>query len=160
MWRGSISPATTFRPSDDVTWANFALAHWSGGRPPSRPFAPAMKQFLLRGASSPPKKLLRTRRTRRRVRLKHERAAALSRSPGVFDSLRGRSERGGRFACQNGTGWRARGKGRLRAPFTQDQRRVPPAQILPRRTYVLDKREHMCYNRAARAQRGERAWSA
>ena len=40
----------------------------------------ARKQFLLRGASSPPKKLPRTRRTRRRVRLKRERACGPSRA--------------------------------------------------------------------------------
>ena len=38
----------------------------------------ARKQFLLRGASSPPKKLPRTRRTRRRVRIKRERACGPS----------------------------------------------------------------------------------
>ena len=55
-------------------------SHLSDGKPPSRPFARDRKQFLLRGASSPPKILPRTRRTRRRVRLKHERACGPSRA--------------------------------------------------------------------------------
>ena len=64
----------------------------------------ARKQFLLRGASSPTKKLLRTRRTRRRVRLKRERAFGPSCAlPGFGPS--GRRDAGhAAFALQNAAG--------------------------------------------------------
>ena len=44
----------------------------------------ARKRFFLRGASSPPKKSARSRRTGRRDRLEVERVHTLSSSPGLF----------------------------------------------------------------------------
>ena len=84
-------------------------SRWTGEPAPPADFHPlAVSAEMLRisgrgnckeaisspGASSPAKKLPRIRRTRRRIRLKLERAAALSNSPElsrVFDSLRRRA---------------------------------------------------------------------
>ena len=68
-----------------------------------------MKQFLLRGASSPAKKVPRIRRTRRRIRLKLERAAALTSSPGFLTVWRLRMC-GGAFLVQGASGALVRGQ--------------------------------------------------
>ena len=69
MWRGSKLPRQTSTPTQ-FPLKCFAFPGAETAR----------KQFLLRGASSPAKKLPRTRRTRRRVRLKCERACGPSRA--------------------------------------------------------------------------------
>ena len=77
----------------------------------------ARKQFLLRGASTPAKKLPRTRRTRRRIRLKLERAAALTSFPGFFDSLNAPQPERAMCTMKSVNGMPAQASGAMVWPF-------------------------------------------
>ena len=74
----------------------------------------ARKRFFLRGASSPPKKSARSRRTGRRDRLEVERVHALSSSSGAaLMKILVSDEAGCAF---DGFGFRRRRRGALRSP--------------------------------------------
>ena len=53
LWRGSKLPRHYVSLKRLRRLSEFALAHWSGGKPPSRPFARDRKQFLLQGGKLP-----------------------------------------------------------------------------------------------------------